>query len=84
MRLDKGGTPRAPIVCEILGRLNPTQLIYCLLDFNPNSVIFSPNHYWQVIVSDLGIIIWLSAIAYSISQWGLSTVFRLYLVPYLW
>ncbi|KAG5341635.1 Delta(12) fatty acid desaturase [Termitomyces sp. T112] len=52
--------------------------------FNPNSVIFSPNHYWQVIVSDLGIILWLSAIAYSIHQWGFATVFRLYLVPYLW
>ena len=59
-------------------------LISIFPDFNPHSVIFSANHYWQVIVSDLGILLWISAIAYSISQWGFAVVFRLYLVPYLW
>ncbi|KAG6850284.1 hypothetical protein H0H93_015541 [Arthromyces matolae] len=52
--------------------------------FKPSSVIFAPHHYFQILVSDLGIILWLAGVAYSIYTFGFANVFRLYLVPYLW
>ncbi|RDB17938.1 Delta(12) fatty acid desaturase [Hypsizygus marmoreus] len=50
----------------------------------PSSVMFKPRHYSQIIMSDVGIVIWLAAVIYSIYTYGFATVFRLYLVPYLW
>ncbi|KAG5633162.1 hypothetical protein DXG03_008176, partial [Asterophora parasitica] len=38
----------------------------------------------DIIISDLGILLWAAAIGYSIYSFGFATVFRLYLVPYLW
>ncbi|THH20543.1 hypothetical protein EW146_g822 [Bondarzewia mesenterica] len=52
--------------------------------FNPNSVIFSPNHYGQIIASDIGVMIWLGTLIAWIYKSGFAEVFRLYLVPYLW
>ncbi|KDQ25831.1 delta 12-fatty acid desaturas-like protein [Pleurotus ostreatus PC15] len=52
--------------------------------YNPSAVMFSPHHWSQVLVSDIGILFWLGAIGYSIFTYGFATVFRLYLVPYLW
>lgn len=53
-------------------------------DFNPNSVIFSPHHFGQIILSDIGVFLWVAAIAASISHFGFATTFRVYLAPYLW
>ncbi|KAG6817554.1 hypothetical protein H0H93_007145 [Arthromyces matolae] len=52
--------------------------------FQPSSAIFAPRHYFQILISDLGIILWLAGIAYSIHTFGFANVFRIYLVPYLW
>jgi omega-6 fatty acid desaturase (delta-12 desaturase) len=52
--------------------------------FNPNAVIFKPHQYNQIILSDIGILVWLSAVIYSIYTFGFFEVFRTYLVPYLW
>jgi len=52
--------------------------------FVPTSVMFAPHHYSQVIVSVIGIVIWLAAVGVSIYQFGFVNVFRLYGVPYLW
>ena len=46
--------------------------------------MFAPHHRGQVIMSTVGILLWLSGIAYAISVWGFFEVFRTYLVPYLW
>ena len=46
--------------------------------------MFAPHHYGQIIISNVGIFIWLGAIAASINTWGFFTVFRTYLIPYLW
>lgn len=35
-------------------------------------------------MSDVGIVLWLAAIATSIYAYGFATVFRVYLVPYIW
>lgn len=53
-------------------------------DFKPTSVIFAPHQYNDIVISDLGIIIWLSLILGSIYLYGFGTVFRTYLAPYLW
>lgn len=52
--------------------------------FDPQAVMFAPHQWGAVIWSDLGITLWLAALGYSIHTWGFATVFRTYLVPYLW
>jgi omega-6 fatty acid desaturase / acyl-lipid omega-6 desaturase (Delta-12 desaturase) len=52
---------------------------------NPNSVnIFAPHHFMQIIVSDVGVFIWLAAVVAAVYTFGLSNTFRVYLAPYLW
>ena len=38
----------------------------------------------QIIVSDIGILIWAAVLWYSIATFGFLDVFKIYLVPYLW
>jgi omega-6 fatty acid desaturase (delta-12 desaturase) len=52
--------------------------------FNPDAVMFAPHQRESIILSDIGIVLWLAGIAGSIYTYGFSTVFRLYLAPYLW
>ncbi|KAI0635275.1 fatty acid desaturase-domain-containing protein [Trametes polyzona] len=52
--------------------------------FNPSSVMFRPEQRFWIIVSNVGLILWVLAIAVSIRHWGFFEVFRTYLVPYLW
>lgn len=54
------------------------------LDFTPNSPMFAPHHYGQVIMSGVGVAIWLAVLAVSIYLMGFATVWKAYLVPYLW
>lgn len=46
--------------------------------------MFGPHQYGSIIISDIGILLWLAGVAGSIYTFGFSDVFRLYLVPYLW
>ncbi|KAF7323932.1 FA-desaturase domain-containing protein [Mycena kentingensis (nom. inval.)] len=52
--------------------------------FLPSSIIFGPQQYWQVVLSDIGIFAWLGLIVASCYYWDFLTVFRVYLVPYIW
>ncbi|KII86959.1 hypothetical protein PLICRDRAFT_113984 [Plicaturopsis crispa FD-325 SS-3] len=52
--------------------------------FNPNAVMFAPHQATQIMISNLGIAIWLTALITSIYTYGFAQVFRVYLVPYLW
>jgi len=52
--------------------------------FNPNSAMFTPHHRNQIILSDIGIFLWVSAVAAAIYSYGFATVFRVYGAPYLW
>ncbi|KAF7350394.1 FA-desaturase domain-containing protein [Mycena venus] len=52
--------------------------------FNPSSIIFAPHQHSQIVLSDLGIFIWLALIVLSCYHWSFLTVFRVYLVPYIW
>jgi len=47
-------------------------------------VMFAPHQRDSVVLSDVGILLWLAGISSSIYAFGFWTVFRLYLVPYLW
>ncbi|KAF8957244.1 delta-12 fatty acid desaturase protein [Flammula alnicola] len=52
--------------------------------FDPSAVMFSPHQYGQIVISVVGVFIWLGAIATAIYFKGFLEVFRAYLVPYLW
>ncbi|KAG8881893.1 hypothetical protein FRB97_008940 [Tulasnella sp. 331] len=40
--------------------------------------------FWEVIISDVGVFLWLALIGLSVNTWGFLTVFRTYIMPYLW
>jgi omega-6 fatty acid desaturase (delta-12 desaturase) len=52
--------------------------------FQPTSVIFAPHQYNQILLSDIGVALWIGGLAAWVYTRGFSEVFRLYLVPYLW
>ncbi|KAG6377218.1 fatty acid desaturase-domain-containing protein [Boletus reticuloceps] len=51
---------------------------------NPSAAMFAPHQYGSVIMSDIGVLLWLAGLAGSIYKFGFWDVFRLYIVPYLW
>lgn len=54
------------------------------LDFVPKAPLYAPHQTGQVLISDLGILIWLGAIATWAYTRGFGEMFRVYFVPYLW
>ncbi|EGN98077.1 hypothetical protein SERLA73DRAFT_182939 [Serpula lacrymans var. lacrymans S7.3] len=52
--------------------------------FNPSAIMFAPHQFEAVVLSDIGIVLWLAAVIGSIYVHGFATVFRLYIVPYFW
>ncbi|OAX42332.1 hypothetical protein K503DRAFT_766892 [Rhizopogon vinicolor AM-OR11-026] len=52
--------------------------------FNPDAVMFAPHQRDSIVLSDIGIVLWLAGLSSSIYAFGFWTVFRLYLMPYLW
>ena len=46
--------------------------------------MFAPHQFGQIILSDVGILLWLGALTAWTYHSGFSQVARLYLVPYLW
>jgi omega-6 fatty acid desaturase / acyl-lipid omega-6 desaturase (Delta-12 desaturase) len=46
--------------------------------------MFKEHQYHQVIMSDLGVFLWLFAIGSFIYQYGFLQVFKVYIAPYLW
>lgn len=54
------------------------------LDFNPSAVMFSASQYTSIVISDIGILIWMAGLATWMYYRGFWEVARIYLVPYLW
>ncbi|KAG8974640.1 hypothetical protein FRB90_009745 [Tulasnella sp. 427] len=52
--------------------------------FVPKAPLFAPHQTNDVLISDLGIFLWIASIVYSIKVHGFLNVFRIYLLPYLW
>ena len=50
----------------------------------PAAVMFAPHQYGQILLSDVGIFLWLAVVATFIYYKGFFDVFRVYLVPYVW
>ena len=46
--------------------------------------MFAPHQFGQIILSDVGILLWLGTLAAWTYHSSFSQVVRLYLVPYLW
>ena len=46
--------------------------------------MFAPHQRESIVLSDIGIVLWLAGVGTSIYTFGFWSVFRLYLVPYLW
>jgi len=51
---------------------------------NPNSVMFSPSQWGQIILSDIGVAFWLAGLVYATKTFGIFEVLRVYFIPYLW
>jgi len=52
--------------------------------FSPSAPMFSPSQWGQIIISDIGVLLWLAALYYSVNRFGIFEVFRTYFLPYLW
>jgi hypothetical protein len=82
MHLASAGILRGRIVSWL--RCHKSFAISAFLDFKPTAVMFAPHQRDQIILSDIGILIWLAALATWTYYRGFAEVFTLYLVPYLW
>ncbi|KAJ2705812.1 hypothetical protein FB645_002093 [Coemansia sp. IMI 203386] len=51
--------------------------------FNPNAVLFKPENFWQIVISDVGLLLAASVIAYFSFVYSAATVAFYYGVPYL-
>jgi omega-6 fatty acid desaturase (delta-12 desaturase) len=52
--------------------------------FEPSSPLFRPSQRRDIIISNIGMVIALGAIAYSVAVFGAWNVFAFYGMPYLW
>jgi omega-6 fatty acid desaturase (delta-12 desaturase) len=52
--------------------------------FRTDAPMFAPHQWADIIWSDIGIAIWIGAIWYASQTFGFLTVFKTYLVPYVW
>ena len=46
--------------------------------------MFAAHHYYQILVSDIGVVFWLAGVGAAIYNFGFANTFRVYLAPYLW
>lgn len=74
---------------ELTVSLEEVRLIWFLTDpngadFNPSAVMFSAAQYTSIVISDIGILIWMAGLATWMYYRGFWEVARIYLVPYLW
>ncbi len=54
------------------------------IDFQPSSFIFKPEHYHQIVWSDIGLVITAGVLTYWGIQRGFMEVLYMYILPYLW
>ncbi|KAJ1975319.1 hypothetical protein H4R33_006674 [Dimargaris cristalligena] len=51
--------------------------------FDPNSVLFKPHQYNDILLSDLGVLLALGALSYASYTFSILTVIKFYVIPYL-
>ncbi|CAK5270618.1 unnamed protein product [Mycena citricolor] len=52
--------------------------------FNPKAIMFAPHQYTDIVVSDIGVLLWVAGLFFATRAYGFGTVMRVYGVPYLW
>ncbi|PYI09749.1 oleate delta-12 desaturase [Aspergillus sclerotiicarbonarius CBS 121057] len=52
--------------------------------FNPHGLLFTPDQQWQVVLSDLGLLLMAGVLCYIGAKIGAANVLLLYFVPYFW
>jgi omega-6 fatty acid desaturase / acyl-lipid omega-6 desaturase (Delta-12 desaturase) len=79
------GTNRKSLGIRILFKAGMFLTIRAILDFNPFARhLYKPTEVNQILISDLGIAIWMSALYYWGSEYGWRNMLSYYFVPYLW
>ena len=53
-------------------------------DFDPESIIFKPQHWGQIIASDIGLLMTFAVLGYWAYKRTVSEVVVMYAIPYLW
>ena len=74
----------AYISFNLSGQTYPHKSTWEVNHFNPSSPLFSQHEYNKILLSDLGIILTLTALTIATKVWGFSTVLCYYIVPYFW
>jgi omega-6 fatty acid desaturase / acyl-lipid omega-6 desaturase (Delta-12 desaturase) len=69
---------------NLSGQTYPHKSSWEVNHFNPSSPLFSQHEYNKILLSDLGIILTLSALTLASKTWGFSTVLCYYVLPYFW
>jgi len=70
--------------CNVTGQKYPTHSKWAANHFNPASPFFNQNEYNKILLSDLGIILTLTALTFATKTWGFGNVLCYYVVPYFW
>lgn len=52
--------------------------------FDPSAVMFKPQHFWQIIASNIGLMITFSALGFWGYKRSFMEVLSIYIIPYLW
>jgi len=52
--------------------------------FIPKLPLFGPHQFFDIVISDVGVVLWMAAVGTAIYNYGFLNVFRIYLLPYLW
>lgn len=72
------------LLSNVTGQKYPKLNRWAVNHFNPNAPLFEKKDWLNIWISNVGIGITMSIIAYSINRWGLASVTLYYLIPYLW
>ena len=52
--------------------------------FVPKKPLYAPHQFWQIVVSAIGVLIWLSTLIYWSNARSFGEVVKLYIIPYMW
>ncbi|CAN6672397.1 hypothetical protein TRVA0_046S00474 [Trichomonascus vanleenenianus] len=72
------------LATNVTGQKYPDRAKWVQNHFIPWSPIFDKKDFFNIVLSDVGIVLTLTALYYSAKTWGLATVALMYVVPYFW
>ena len=72
------------LLLNITGQKYPDRRPWEVNHFNPMSPLFSENQFYQILASDLGVALAVTALVFVSRKWGFLIVLRYYFLPYFW